>query len=819
MPSRPRSAVVVLAALLWSGTAPADEEPAAARRATPQDPKNLCEVADSNLERAVAAVAREAGTARPTLPRRAWDRSTPPQWLDRVDRRLVLTKAERAGLAREGFVVPDRLGYTSYAEAFHDVYQSQLPIYISVDAILHAVYAASDRLIADLEETRLQPLVRRVVRRMHETLPKAASAWPREVAGDVDLYLTVARRLLEDAAVAPRLGHDGTESLVAALVAAARGGTELKTLDLFGRPRVIDFSQYGPRGHYSTRAALAPYFRGVMWLSRLELNLVSRSCRSSAPGPERDPRETPREATVALALADLAQRAGVTADLGALDRAFALLAGRREDVSVAQLVELRARARLRDLRRPEVAARLRAAIGRRYQRTARFHFMPDGSTELPAITTLLGPRVVPDAAVTRPLVNFEVPGRGWAGIADVAYALGHDHARRYLEAEIRRYPALGPGLEQARALLTKAPTGPDTGLYGAWLAAIRALAERPRGQVPAFQQTTAFADLRLNSTAAAWAQIKHNYVLLAGQPYDEGGCEIPDGYVDPVPAVYDHLITYADRGAQALGALDPKDTTRARAYFARLKRVLGVLRVIARDELEGRPLTVEQRRFLSMVVEMSPAGTGGPATFTGWYFDLFRARGEAEALARADLVADWFTSTSTGRVVYAGVSGLKLGLFVVDTGGPPRVVVGPVAEAYEHVGPLARRLDDAAARTLPAAQRARPWARSYSIGAPAAPALQLTYAPESGDPAVVTVKAPRPLGSVTVELLDHHRAPCAAQTRPAAAGSTAFRFAPPRGGWEAVEGVRVRVGEFSAWGKVDQGGGGRYLELAPESKP
>src|SRR5262249_24866318 len=154
----------------------------------------------------------------------------------------------------------------------------------------------NDDLIADLEVARLKPLTERALAALSAALPAAAEEYPPEVARDLDLYLTVARSLLADRAVPSRLGIDAAAR---PLLAAARAATEMDVdhgVELFGRARVIDFSQYRPRGHYATRAGLAPYFRAAMWLSRLEFNLVSRSSRSSQPGNSPDPRETPREA-------------------------------------------------------------------------------------------------------------------------------------------------------------------------------------------------------------------------------------------------------------------------------------------------------------------------------------------------------------------------------------------------------------------------------------------------------------------------------------------------------------------------------------------
>jgi hypothetical protein len=129
---------------------------------------------------------------------------------------------------------------------------------VSVDAILSAIYAANDDLIADLETSALLPLTRRTLDALHAALPKAGAAYPPEVAADLDLYLTVARRLLDGDRVRPTVA--GTDELARSLVAQALEAKRLARVELFGRPRLVDFTQHAPRGHYAS-APLDAYFR------------------------------------------------------------------------------------------------------------------------------------------------------------------------------------------------------------------------------------------------------------------------------------------------------------------------------------------------------------------------------------------------------------------------------------------------------------------------------------------------------------------------------------------------------------------------------
>jgi hypothetical protein len=468
-----------------------------------------CATADSNLERVEQAILADRAE-RPPARSRPWDHRTAPQHATLVERRLALRPAERKLLAQNGFVVLARQEFANYAKAFHEIYQSQLPLFVSVDAILHAIYAGNDSLIADLEDSKLRGVLADLLDRLSCALPSVAADYPADAARDLDLYLAVAQALLRGAEPVSMFGDPAVERDARAIVQQAIAAQDMDTRSgvmLFGRPRVIDFTAYTPRGHYAANEDRQRYFRAGMWLSRIEFNLVSRSSRSSQPGPIPDPSETPREAIAALALADLIDRTHLGDDAARLDAAWALLAGRREDVSVAQLSELRRTARIDQLTDPDAAARLRTAIGDRFKRAVRMHYMPEGSKDLPVIATLLGPRAVPDAAATRPLVASEVPGRTQLSAVDMAFVLGHDRARAHLTDELAHFPTLEHQLGVARQVVTATPLG-DRDLYSAWLGAVLELGNRPQGSLPSFTRTPAYADLRINSALAAFGAMR-----------------------------------------------------------------------------------------------------------------------------------------------------------------------------------------------------------------------------------------------------------------------------------------------------------------------
>ena len=734
-----------------------------------------------------------------------WDHHTSVTYRDLVANALELTADEQHQLDRDGMVVPARLGYATFASAYYDIHRAQLPIFVSADSIMHAIYASHDVLLARLESQELVGRLDRALALMHCQIATIKD-YPKEVAQDLDLYLTVARTLLANAVVRSELGQTSRATELADLI---RRAGALTKVELFGRERAFDASMYTPRGHYAGDPELEAYFRTAMWMSRLELNLVSRDTRSSTPGIIPNPAETPREAVDALALADLAQRTGALTDLAAIDRAWAAFAGGREDVSLEELVKLRKQANIGKLEIPGSADKLRKTIGTRFPRTVNVFPNPN-VPNLPVIATAIGPRITPDTVALGALPSSTDPNEA---AANLGFALGHDRARAYLppRSEWGKLAAARTAFQQASA---------HGDAYGAWLEAIVALAHTPKGQLPSFMATSAFADLRLDTALAAYGQLRHNHVLIAAQLYDVGGCEIPDGYVEPVPEVYAALVEWAKRGEQTFAALDRKDKTGGVKYFKRVQQLATVLRAITVHELAGKTLTTEEKRFLAMAVEMREAeawnysGSFPVPTYDGWYIDLFPDTDVA--FHTASFIADYATHIHEDAqwIDYLGAKGPHLGVFVVDVDGAPRLMAGPVAQAFAATGPLDHRYTDQTADT---ATSVMAWAASYTAAAPTEvpltvtvmrPGATLPRRPRGTTPAVtpgIVIETTADRGDATIELRDHHFVTLETLKTTIVAGKTTVPISDAVA--PKVESVVVHVGNFA--GRVDLDVNGR----------
>jgi hypothetical protein len=715
-------------------------------------------------------------------PPRPWDRVVVPRYLERVERRFMLTPDEREVLARNGFVVPDRLEVPGYAHAYHLVHEAELPVYISSDSMLFALGATHAPFVAHVEESTLAPMLGRVLDRMHAELATRAASLPAEVAADVDLLLTVARSLLErdEGTVAPALGP---QRAIEDMVTAARAATRRSERFLFGRARVMDFTAYEPRGHHLRSRALMRYFRASVWLSRVEFNILSRGCRSSHPGPSPDARETPREALAALALVDLAERAGVMEPIARIDQALSILQGRREDLSMAELATMRTIVRVSDLRAPDAFERIASIARNQPRRILTVHQVPEGVSDLPVVFSFLGGRVRPGDSLPASLVAPALPRRMFPTAAEAAYALGFDRARAWLDAPLGEHPELIDAMPRVRTALRDTVGGND--LLSNWFRALEGLALSAPGRRPGFMHTDAFADLRLNTVIAAYGQYLRRDEPRTDRPRVSLGCRIPTGWVDPTPETYGAIGMYAERAlalARAAAAWREPSSTELQARdaaffraFDTLSRTARALTRFAEDELAGRVPGDAQVSFLASVAELAEGASESDARFEGWYFHLFPS--VDMALERADFAAEWGAAANAPARTWIGSAVPRIGFFVVDNGGHPFIAAGPVARAWELTAPPGTRHDRVLSRGL--SEGLSPWSASWLVAQGPEPPLAITETdPSNTVQREFVVRAGDELGTVTLELLDVHGSVLGAHAR--TVGRRAVRFVFPR---------------------------------------
>ena len=224
-----------------------------------------------------------------------------------------------------------------------DIYNNDLPVFITSDAILHAFHCSYDEILKQTELRYLIDKVKNLLQNLHSSIPAFANRY--QVSGDfdkairdVDVYLTVPLRFF-DPTVQPNYVEN--QPIVDSLYDFAMS-EKLANVKLFSSvSREIDFSQFKPRGHYVDQQypQLANYFRAMMWFGRIELYLIAPN--SFTPPPFED---VQRQAIISYLLSELIDYNNAKQDYEDIEAVIKSFVGEQDNVTLDNLYDLKTKA-------------------------------------------------------------------------------------------------------------------------------------------------------------------------------------------------------------------------------------------------------------------------------------------------------------------------------------------------------------------------------------------------------------------------------------------------------------------------------------------
>ena len=511
-----------------------------------------------------------------------------------VDTRL--NAPELAIFQQNGFVVSGPPGGASFAEVFYNLFYSDLPIFVSTDALLEAWHRTYDAMLEETEETYLFNSVGTMLDGMAGQVAAAdavvGNGALRDSLLDADWFLAVARSLLAGTNQPPVASVLGQDARVAATLADIYAEQLMEVDDFMGFCRVVDFSQFEIRGHYTRSVRLGCYFQCMMWLGFIDVP-VAGGPFELCPGDVR--MASPRELGVAIVFWDLLNQSGQFQTWANMEKITSAFVGWTDSMNFGQLDGLLAGAGIRTLADvPDVATLsqlqtniMNGALGVQNIRSDWFG-SPLGQTAryaLPRSFTVLGQKFVPDSWAFAQTVfdsilwvengqTNKVPRRV-PGALDAAFAvLGNDqvvpelveqmkgtfpdtnrpHAMQYRDGLPYQH-----NLAAARAVMDQqTPDAWDSNMYMSWLACLRELsAPTTDAKYPEAMRTRAWAMKTLNTQLASWTHLRHDTILYAKQSYTTGGgaCLYPTGYVEPRVEFWNRLAGMAARTAELIAGL------------------------------------------------------------------------------------------------------------------------------------------------------------------------------------------------------------------------------------------------------------------------
>jgi len=202
-----------------------------------------------------------------------------------------LNEDEKEMFARQGFVGTPRLASSSMGQTYYKIYNNDLPVFITLDSMLHAWAYSFDRLMAQVEKEAVKGKLRKTLVSMYNALKKEdreTSIFNKNIKLGVDVWLTVAINLLDSPArsyhanvffppgketvpLSTALGDDAAEVMAKQYYDGAVSGSGMGVVELFGEgsKKNVSWQDFVPRGHYakSENRELQGYFRACKWMS------------------------------------------------------------------------------------------------------------------------------------------------------------------------------------------------------------------------------------------------------------------------------------------------------------------------------------------------------------------------------------------------------------------------------------------------------------------------------------------------------------------------------------------------------------------------
>lgn len=628
---------------------------------------------------------------------------------------LALRPADLDVLKQRGLVISRATAFPTFTYGYTNIYMADLPVFISADSILSAIHTSYDDILQAFERDLLVPELTALLQGMRANL--ASSSLSAQDKHDLDVFLGVAEALLK---TEPGTGATAeASSAIQAFVALANSATGTKESKLFGVARDIDFSQFTVRGHYKDDPVLEAYFRSMMWLGRTDFRLIE----TLGDGSQVFRR---RQFDAMLAIRSLLD-APLLARYKTIERVIRSFVGESDNMVLEEVDPLLAALKSAGGKTSELSdekiAQALIAGGYGTQEIASQLIINVSGEELPLSRTfmLFGQRYVIDSHVFSNVTWARTKAqRMMPDPLDVAFAaLGNDSAAALLGKQLETY-AYAPNLESTR-ILVDAHEAPfwEKNLYNHWLYALRTLSPTQKAEdhegLPEIAHTDGWGRRVLNTQLASWAELRHDTILYAKQSYTDGAeCEFPDAYVEPYPAFFAAIETFAAYGKELSVLAEGKSwlANHIATYFDKVANVASILRSMAAQQRIGEPFNEAQLAFINHAVAPR-SGCAGPDGSEGWYADLFFTN--AKSIAYDPTIADVHTQPTdeggapVGHVLHVATGNPRLMVVTVDTCMGPRAYAGLASAYHETITKDFERLDDDAWAPMAPSATDVPW--------------------------------------------------------------------------------------------------------------
>ncbi|MBN1761256.1 MAG: DUF3160 domain-containing protein [Chitinispirillaceae bacterium] len=457
----------------------------------------------------------------------------------------------------------------------------------------------------------------------------------------------------------------------------------------------FEYSLFKPRGHYTRTPELEKYFKAMQWLQLSPLCL-------------KEPSELRKVALTALILSRYESASGtpLVALYKRVLEPVTFLIGEPDNVSVMDAVALLKESSIaseKDVFDDAKLAKLEeqlAKIGKIRNKIA-----PKVETTCHDKINFMPARLVMDNEILQDMAHVEegVPSkRPFPKGLDIFAALGHKPALDLLlgfHKETENWAGFLPAMSKLQKQFNAFGRW-DASVYNKWLQGLmQMLKEEP--DYPYFMHLDSWKRKNLNTALASWAELKHDAILYAEQPFaaecgDGGECEPPPdpytvGYVEPNVKFWQHaidLLAFTDKVLDR-NRLLPKELQHK---SEELREITQFLLNASRKELKKEKLTEQEYRSIELIGSTVENLTLSIMETDNWE----QVKGPDKEVA---VVTDIYTNNldkKRGGILHVGVGNVNDLYVIVEIEGYLYITKGGTFSYYEFVQPIDKRLTDEA---------------------------------------------------------------------------------------------------------------------------
>ncbi|MBO4658987.1 MAG: DUF3160 domain-containing protein [Prevotella sp.] len=588
-------------------------------------------------------------------------------------------------LAKYGFGIVEADNEQIFQVYEHNDY-TMFPNFVTTDLYLQLFHLYFDTTLRKVEESTLSKVMTDFSKRMYDTMASKAKsakdAKVKDAAEWLQTYFAIAYTLISGAVLPP---VPETYKEMASDELNKCGSSENGYSDFLEYKEVyFAYSLFRPRGHYTRSVQCQRYFRAMMWLQTVPFgtDIEHQMLRAALLA------ETIASDPAAKKAYDSVSEP-VTYLMGAPDNVTILQVAdvmKQQGVDAARLAKNK-NAMAAFCKRVDEIAEKQTRIRPKFERTShnKVNLMPQ--------------RYQPDAEVLLEMCDYEnVPTkRDVPKGLDFMAAMGSTAAERILISELKedkRWEKFTPTLGQMKTLMQQ-HTDWNASVATKWMSALDALNKFDDSRLPYFMKTPQWDKKNLNATLASWAELKHDAILYAKQPFaaecGDGSLPAPTvvGYVEPNIAFWEKAVKLLDETNGVLKRYDLL-TEEVEQMGEEMKDEAQFFLDISKKELEGKKITNEEYehiRYIGATFEnLSLQMLKEPDQILMGWFDV---QGADKSIA---VVADVYTANGDNNpeqsILYEGVGPAHEIYVVVEVDGYLRLMRGGVFSYREFKRPV-----------------------------------------------------------------------------------------------------------------------------------